>query len=331
MGEGLPSFDPVFEPGALLCRRYRLDAAIASGGMGTVFRATHLALGHDVAIKVLHERAVCDDSVRRFAREARIAARVSELCGNVVRVVDYGVEKGRPFLVMELLRGEDLRTRLDRERRLSPSAVVQIAAQLAEALDVLHEQGIVHRDLKPANVFLARSRNDTVVKLMDFGVAQSGEITVRNGYVLGTPAFMAPEQIEGRPLDHRADLWALAVVVYRMLTGVLPFGVGSIREIGAAIVGGEPDAPSAVVDTLPSTVDAWMEHALAKDPAERFASAAEMVSELRIALDVPISGFPALTRNSTGVRTIVAAPRSWILVTATVLAATLATVLLLVR
>jgi eukaryotic-like serine/threonine-protein kinase len=331
MGQALPSLDPVFEQGSVLCRRYRIDAAIASGGMGTVFRATHLALGHDVAIKVLHERALCDDALRRFAREAKIAAHLSELCSNVVRVIDYGVESGRPFLVMELLRGEDLRMRLDHERRLPPIVALDIAAQLADALDVLHEEGIVHRDLKPANVFLARGRNDTVVKLMDFGVAQTGEGTLRKGFVLGTPAFMAPEQIEGRPIDHRADLWALGIVVYRMLTGFLPFGVGSIKEIGTSIIDGEPEPPSSLVASLPRALDAWMDRALAKEPDDRFMTAGEMIADLRVALGLPTSGYPALTRNSSGMRSIGAPPSSWVLVLATLLAATLATVLLLIR
>jgi eukaryotic-like serine/threonine-protein kinase len=294
----------VFEPGAVLAKRYRLDAAIASGGMGTVFRATHLALGHDVAVKVLHERALNDDALRRFAREARIAAHLSEVSRNIVRVVDYGVEQGRPFLVMELLRGQDLRQHLERKERLSAEDAVEIVAQLADALDVAHEEGVVHRDLKPANVFLARTRDELVVKLMDFGVAQSGEGTARGGFVLGTPSFMSPEQIEGRAVDARTDLWALGVITYRMLTGVMPFGAGTINEVGQAIMEGNAEPPTSIVPSLPAAIDDWMRIALAFDREERFQSAPELVSELRVALGLRTSGYPALTRSSSGMRRV---------------------------
>lgn len=330
MGPRSAVLDPVFETGAILSRRYRLDAAIASGGMGTVFRATHLALGHDVAIKVLHERALNDDAMKRFAREAKIAAQLSELSRNVVRVIDYGVEQGRPFLVMELLRGEDLRERLEREPRLSPALVVDIAEQLADALDLAHEEGVVHRDVKPANVFLGRSRDELVVKLMDFGVAQRGDATLGRGLVLGTPAFMAPEQIEGQPVDRRADLWALAAIVYRMLTGVLPFGNGSISDIGTAILNFDPDPPSAVVRSLPPEIDAFMERALAKEPAARFTSAPELVAELRSALGVAPGGYPALGRNSSGMRRVRPAA-GWLWLAAGATFAMLLVVLILLR
>ncbi len=295
--------------GTLLAKRYRVDAAIASGGSGTVFRASHLALGHDVAVKVLHERSIHEDSLRRFAREARLAAELGELSRHVARVTDYGVEAGRPFLVMELLRGEDLRERLEREPCLSPALVVEIVAQLCDGLEVAHDRGVLHRDIKPANVYLARvgthKRPELVVKLMDFGVATSlAEVTLRNGLVLGTPAFMSPEQIQGLPLDARSDLWAVGALVYRMLTGVTPFGVGAAAEVGARIVDEDHDPPSAVASRLPRALDVWMARALAKDPRERFASATELALSLEATLAETRPKFPALRAERSGVRAV---------------------------
>jgi len=325
------------EPGAVLGRRYRVDAAIASGGMGTVFRATHLALGNEVAIKVLHERALNDDALRRFAREARLCARLGETSRHIARVIDYGVEAGRPFLVMELLRGEDLRDRLDRERVLPPATVVRTITQLCDALEVAHEEGVIHRDVKPANVFLARTGSSRAphltVKLMDFGVAtMTSELTMRNGMVLGTPAFMAPEQIEGEPVDTRADLWAVAAVAYRMLTGHYPFGSGAIAEVGAAIVGEEPEPPTTYVPELPDSIDAWMQRALAKDRDERFSTAAELAGTLAEALnEARTSAYPALHRQASGVRRVRRSPPRALAVAALVVLASLFIALLLAR
>jgi serine/threonine-protein kinase len=324
----------VFEPGAVLGRRYRVDATIASGGMGTVFRGTHLALGHEVAIKVLHERALNDDALRRFAREARLAAHLGESSRHIARVVDFGVERGRPFLVMELLRGEDLRERLERDRILSPEIVVRFVSQLCEALDVAHEEGVVHRDVKPANVFLARTGSSRApvisVKLMDFGVATlASELTPRNGLVLGTPAFMAPEQIEGREVDLRADLWAVAALVYRMLTGRYPFGSGAVADVGSAIVDADFDPPTEHAPDLPPAIDAWMERALAKDPDARFSSAGELSSALADALDEPqYPSYPALERHGSGVRRVRRRPHMAVVATIMATIAGLVVVLL---
>jgi len=307
MGESVKS--TVCGEGTILARRYRLEGAIASGGWGTVFRASHLALGHEVAVKVLHERALHEDALRRFAREAKIAARLGELSRNVARVIDYGVESSRPFLVMELLRGEDLRERLEREPKLEPAMVVEITSQLCAGLEVAHELGIVHRDIKPANVFLARTgtarRPELVIKLMDFGVATlCAETTMRNGLVLGTPAFMSPEQIQGQPIDARSDLWAVGALVYRMLTGVTPFGNGPVHELGERIVGEDPEPPSSLVPELSPAIDAWMERALAKQPTDRFASATDLAIALEAALAPKRSSHPALLGNRSGVRAI---------------------------
>jgi eukaryotic-like serine/threonine-protein kinase len=306
-----PAFNAAFEPGAVVARRYRIEAAIASGGMGTVLRAMHLALGHDVAIKVLHGRILNDDALRRFAREARIAARLAETSPNIARVFDYGAEQSRPFIVMELLRGEDLRERLQRDRRLEPALVVQIVTQLCAALEIAHEAGVTHRDIKPANIFLARGGSarapELVVKLMDFGVASlADETTLRHGWVLGTPTFMAPEQIAGEVIDHRADLWAVAAVTYGMLTGVNPFGNGTIAQIGTAITFDEPTPATELNPALPEAIDAWMARALAKDPDQRFQNGNALVRSLAEALgtSAPRSPHPALLRQRSGVRRV---------------------------
>jgi serine/threonine-protein kinase len=274
-------------PGALVAERYRLVERRGIGAMGSVWSARHVELGTAVAIKFLHPDVVASEEARtRFAREARLAAVLGERSRYIVRVTDYGlVDDIGPYLVMELLSGEELGERIKREGRLPLDETVAIVSQVCRALEVAHDAGVVHRDVKPANVFLAHPHTNMRVfaKLMDFGVAKlvdppprGGGLATRIGTLVGTPAYMSPEQLIGDPIDHRADLWAVGALVYRMLTGEFPFGTGTLHELGMRIVGSAPRSARALVSGLPDGIDQWFARALAKSKEERFATAREL-------------------------------------------------------
>ena len=273
--------------------KYRLTREIGSGGMGSVWIARDETLRRTVALKLMLPAHVdSDDLRRRFEREAMAVARLRH--PNVVQIFDYGVtDSGTPYMVMELLDGEDLEHRLAREPRLPPAVLVPILVQAAKGLSAAHEAGIIHRDLKPANVFLARHGGEISVKILDFGVAamrhddrdrlDRSELATHTW--CGTLEYMSPEQahIHGS-VDHRSDLWSLAVIAYRAITGKVPFalrsGANTPEEIQERIRTELHDNPSAVDPDLDSTLDAFFERALAKQPRDRHPSALEMAGEL---------------------------------------------------
>jgi serine/threonine-protein kinase len=200
----------------------------------------------------------------------------------VVQVHDYGVEDGTPYLVMELLEGEDLGARLKRLGRLPLPDAAALALQVAQALRSAHEAGIIHRDLKPANIFLERHPGEEVVKVLDFGLAKApksrtlGDAT-KTGTLLGTPHYMSPEQARGmKELDHRTDLWSLAVILFRVITGRLPFLGDEIAAVLVAICADPIPVPSQVAPDLGPEVDRFFERALAREPGQRFQSAQEL-------------------------------------------------------
>jgi len=278
-----------FHSGMAIADRYRLVDRLGSGGMGSVWRATHVTLAHDVAIKFL-QTSVSSDLRGRFEREARLAARLGEASRHITRVIDYGVlGSTTPYLVMELLQGETLSQRLRRERRISLELAAKMIVQLCRALQVAHGAGVIHRDLKPSNIFLARSDFDEeiVVKLMDFGVAKSTEVaedeeTTGAGTIIGTPGYMSPEQILCKRLDARTDLWGVGACVYRLLCGRSPFGQGGIPELGLRILATDPLPPTTLNPSLPPAIDAWMAKALAKSAEERFQSARDLADALAL-------------------------------------------------
>lgn len=300
MGDQAPQAQGYPSPGDVIAGRYLLVNEIGCGAMGSVWAGRHVALGSSVAIKFLHPETVASDEAReRFAREARIAANLGERCRYVVRVLDYGVlDEVGPYLVMEYLRGEELASRLRRHGRIPLLDAAHIVAQLCRALSVAHHKGVVHRDVKPSNVFLAQPHTNMAVfvKLMDFGVAKLLDrgsvddpgLKTRIGAVIGTPAYMSPEQLLAQNVDHRADLWGVATTTYRILTGELPFGNGTLAEMGVRIVTGTPRPPSELVPTLPKAVDAWMAKALSKSPDDRFQSAREMSEAFAAAAGVEL-------------------------------------------
>jgi serine/threonine-protein kinase len=279
----------VIDDGAELEGRYRILRKLGEGGMGTVFEAEHTALGKRIAVKMLHAHvAKLPDAVRRFAREARAAAEIGH--PNIVEVFDTGTHLGEPFLVMELLRGETLAERLSRPEAVACAEACRVLGCVLSALASAHAKGIIHRDLKPENVFLTDGLGAPGVKLLDFGISKfrrSGatlEQTTQEGVPLGTPAYMAPEQWMGRrDIDHRADLFAVGVMLYELLTGGLPYEGANQAELFLEIVRGTsvPEAPSALEPDVPAALDAVLLRALERDPARRFTSAREFLDALR--------------------------------------------------
>lgn len=283
------------QTGRVIGGRYKLSAPLAEGGMGSVWRAEHVSLGHAVAVKFLAGGSAASSEHRtRFEREARLAARIAEESRHVVKVTDHGVEPdGTPWLVMELLHGEPLDRRLRRDGGRIPLALAaEIVRQVARGLEVAHRSGVIHRDLKPANVFLCSelaiddlargaAAEDVHAKILDFGVAKSmwddDEAPTREGIVLGTPGYMSPEQLSGEAtVDARTDVWALGAIAYRAIVGRPAFGVGTTAEIAARIAASEPTPPSELVSELPAELDAVLARALAKEVDARFRSALEL-------------------------------------------------------
>jgi len=237
--------------GTLVARRFRLVREVGRGSMGTVWLADHETLGLPCAVKFATVDAERDPAYReRFEREARSVAQLD--CANVVRVLDYDVFDGVPFLAMEWLSGEDLESRLRRVGRLGAGQVHRLVAQVAEGLERAHAAGIIHRDLKPGNIFLARSGDGEVAKILDFGLAKvaspDGALAMTQaGTVLGTPVYMSPEQARSvSEIDARSDLWSLAVVTYECLLGKLPFDGPSLGEVFARIMFEPLPVPSAI-------------------------------------------------------------------------------------
>jgi serine/threonine protein kinase len=280
-----------FEPGTVLADKYRLDGLLGEGGMGTVYRATHLLLKSPVAIKVIDREVSSGDvALARFMREAQAAASLRS--PHVVQVMDYGSAEGSPFMVMELLEGENLAQRIERLGRLTPGETYRVITHVARAIAKAHEAGIVHRDLKPDNVFLVHNEGDEVAKVLDFGVAKveatalSGGSHTRTGSLLGTPYYMSPEQAQGnKEVDHRSDLWALAVIAFECLTGKRPFYSDGLGDIVLQICVRDIPRPSSVSE-VPLGFDDWFAHATQREPADRFQSARELSEALRDALGV---------------------------------------------
>ncbi len=275
------------EAGTVVEGKYKLIEPLGGGGMGQVWSAEHVTLGSLVALKVLHGSIMTSPDHRaRFEREARLMAQLGDASRHITKVLEHGVlGDGTPYLVMERLRGEDLATRLKRDRALPLAEAADLIGQLCKALAAAHAEGVVHRDIKPANVFLAKDEDGlTFVKLLDFGVAkalsEAGEQTL-SGQVIGTPSYMAPEQLTGEaPVDQRADLFAVGSIIYRCLVGKTAFGRGSLSEMAMRIVSMTPSLPTKENPALPAGTDAFLMKALAKKPDERFQTARELADEL---------------------------------------------------
>ena len=275
--------------GDVIDGKYVLERLLGQGGMGAVYAARHLKLGHAVAIKVMLADAANHEAASRFVNEGRAAANIQN--EHVVRVSDVDEENGYAYMVLELLEGEDLAQVLERERRLPPHVAVGYVLQALDGVRQAHAQGIVHRDLKPSNLFLARRQDGTtVVKVLDFGISKAnssnplgaspGALTSTKA-MLGSPLYMSPEQLRSsKSVDARADIWAIGVILYELITGKLPFMGENLGELFAQILEVEAPLLRLHVPDAPHAVEAIVARCLQRRPEHRFQSVAELEREL---------------------------------------------------
>ena len=259
--------------------RYRLEEIVGHGGMAVVYRGLDEVLGRTVAVKVLADNLANDQSLReRFLREARLAGRLDHPA--IVKVFEAGEENGRPFIVMEYVEGENLAIRLVRETKLDPAEAVAIAVDVCGGLEHAHEAGLVHRDVKPHNILLSK---DGVTKLGDFGIARHAEGTrlTEIGSILGTAAYLAPEQAAGEDVTTAVDIYALGVVLYEMLTGSPPYTYETLREVLVDRHQQRVPSPREHAPALPHTMEDIVMRCLAQLPQYRPQSAAALADELR--------------------------------------------------
>jgi len=282
-------------PGTVL-GKYRVIKQLGQGGMAVVYEAEHVQLGRHVAIKVLSMEAEdAADIARRFFAEARAANEVGH--ENIVEIFDFAVERGHQYCVMELLKGSPLSTVMAARGALPLARTLRIVTQLADALAAVHRAGIVHRDLKPDNIFLTkRAKQRDFVKLLDFGVAKLLDAQwsgfrgkTKTGYIIGTPAYIAPEQMTQKRVDYRADMYAFGVMLFEMTTGRKPFVADNVADLLVMNVHDAPPAPSSFDDLpqpIPEALEALILECLAKQAEERPGSMEEVLERLgRIAIE----------------------------------------------
>ncbi len=294
---------------SVLGGRYRLEASIGTGGMAQVFRGQDTTLDRQVAIKILAPQFARDPSfVERFRREAQAAARLNH--PNIVNVYDTGVDGDTNYIVMEYVEGRTLAEYLARGGTLAPRKAAEIAEKVAEALAAAHAQGVIHRDIKPANIMVTR---DGRVKVMDFGIARlvAGPDTVeQTAAVLGTAAYLSPEQAQGQTVDARSDLYSLGIVLYEMVTGKPPFTGDSAMAVAYKHVQETPPPPSSLNADVPPRMDAVVMRALAKNPANRYQSAGEFRDDLmRVIAGQEVEATPLLPAGA-GATQVISRPPS---------------------
>ena len=273
--------DPL--PGSTIAGKYRIKSKLGAGGMGTVYRATRLLIGDVVAIKILHSEQKDPKAAERFRREAQASARLKHL--NAVTIYDFGVtDDGLQYLVMDLVEGETLRHIIKQQGPLSPSAAAEIVSQVCGALDEAHRLNIIHRDIKPDNIVVNVMASGLRVKVLDFGIAKlrddaAGNLT-QTGSIFGTPHYMSPEQCLGEELDGRSDIYSLAVVLYEMLTGILPFNSPTASAVVVQQVTQPPPPLRALNPSIPPPVERTVLRALEKQRQARPETAATFAREL---------------------------------------------------
>jgi serine/threonine-protein kinase len=280
--------------------RYRLLRILGQGGLGVVYEAVQEGLGRKVAIKVLREEVSRNETVlQRFRQEAKSASLIGH--ENIVDIIEFGeTVYGAPYLVMEMLEGEDLAHRLKRERTISMLRILTIARQCCRALTVTHEKGIVHRDMKPENIFLVeRDEQPDFVKIVDFGIAKMNDLEqpgepgrklTKTGMIFGTPEYMSPEQAAGKPSDHRVDIYAMGIILFEMITGRVPFVGDSFMAVLTQHLL-EPVPQFSLVNPsvqVPPDLEAIVQRALQKHPDHRF----QTMNELGDALQAVMDGTP---------------------------------------
>src|ERR1700752_3926628 len=283
----LPATDPLV--GRTLDEKYYVEERLGAGGMGKVYRARHLSMDRPVAIKFLHSRFVEDEAPPlSLLTEARTAVTLHHT--NAVSVTDFGqTVEGWFYIVMELLEGRTLREIVSREAPLETARATSIMLQASDAVAAAHQAGIIHRDLKPSNILITQSADQpAVVKVLDFGIAKffagNGDddesVLVQSNTVIGTPRYMSPEQHNGHELTPATDVYSLGVILYEMLTGMVPFSGSTPAEIAQKHVNNMPHSPREVVAAVPEDVERIVLHALEKQPSDRPPNAAEFRREL---------------------------------------------------
>ena len=266
-------------PGTMLGGRYRIDGVVGHGGMGVVYRARDLDLGEDVAVKTVRPELLADEgAAERLKSEIRLARRISHR--NVVRTHDYGEADGMLFVTMEYVQGLTVRELLHTRGQLGVASTLALARQFAEALAVAHAAGVIHRDVKPENALVD---SGGVLKVMDFGIARLAETgtTTMAGMMVGTPMYMAPEQLVGEEIDVRADLYSLGALIYECLTGQPPFQAPTLVGLIAKVMTGEPDSPAKLNADVPPALSGLVMELLSRDPARRPPSASSLLELLR--------------------------------------------------
>jgi serine/threonine protein kinase len=278
---------------------YRVLKVLGSGGMGIVFEAEDTQLQRRVALKAMKPAVVNPENKERFLHEARATAALEH--DHIVTIYQVGEDCGVPFLAMKLLQGQSLEERLKEEGGwLSVGEVLRIGREVAEGLAAAHAKGLIHRDIKPANIWLEQGSGR--VRIVDFGLARAAETDLgltQEGLVMGTPAYMAPEQADDKPLDHRCDLFGLGCVLYRMSTGQLPFKGKDAMSIMMALATKTPDEPRAIDPGVPPALSNLIMHLLAKDPDDRPASAKAVCDAVR-EIENGLSGASAAARMTKG-------------------------------
>jgi serine/threonine-protein kinase len=289
--------------------RYQLVASLGRGGMGEVFEARHVDLGTRAAVKVIHALVAADqDATRRVLREGRATAAIRH--PNVVSVLDVGTEQGVPYLIMELLEGENLARRLERDGPCSVEDAVGLLLPILAAVAAAHDAGIVHRDLKPSNVLLARRRDAIEPVVVDFGLSTwldgTADRSTSSGVLAGTPQYMAPERLRGtRGAETRSDQYSLGVIAYECLTGGTPFWSEDRYELIHAIMTAEVVAPSTLNPRVPPGLDQVILRAMARDPGARFPDVRDFGSALLSFVGAPVqqrhaAEFRSISRSYSG-------------------------------
>jgi len=261
--------------------RYKVLSELGKGAMGTVYKGTDPAINRNVALKTIRLAFVQDpdelaELKERLSREASAAGKLSH--PNIVTIYDVGNEGILQYIAMEYLEGQTLENMIRRKVKFNYKIIAQMITQICSALDYAHAQGIVHRDIKPANLMVL---SDYTIKVMDFGIARvdSSSMT-RTGVAMGTPNYISPEQLQGKPVDHRTDIFSLGVVMYEMLVGRRPFRGENLTSLIYNIVNTEPEAPSSIDKSVPNILDRVIARALKKNPEERYQKAGEIVTGL---------------------------------------------------
>lgn len=302
--EDLANFPPEAQPeswygmqaGTVLASRYRVERLVSKGGMGAVFEATQLGLDRAVAVKMLLPTLSRDDKIQeRFRREAQSVARLRH--PNIIQIYDYGISDHGPYIVMEFARGQSLRQLL-RRGALEVETAVELMEQICSAIASAHIEGIIHRDLKPDNIIIEQHQDKNLyAKVLDFGIAKIREVhaeeadtgvtNLTGANVIGSPAYMSPEQSLGLELDARSDIYSLGIVLYEMLTGQAPFGKAPAGAMLLHQVSTNPQPARQIRTEIPTALESVLMKSLAKDRNFRFGSAAEFAEALRLALEDP--------------------------------------------